>query len=322
MGVDFGFLRNRISGSLDIFKTRTTGVLFKRTMPITTGITGWGAPLSSWENIADTSNKGIELDIHSHNIASKDFNWRTDFTFTWNNEQIESLPTGDLIKEGLFEGYPIRVIYDYKYEGIWSSDTPQEILGSYGVKPGWVKIATVEKDGDNGVHKYSEDDKQILGHINPDYIIGLNNDLRYRNFDMSLFLMARIGQTIQSDLLGWYSAKADPMINQPRGVDYWTENNQDAYYPVPGSGDEQNVMSAFTIRDGSFLKIKNITLGYSVPVKIMQKTFIENCRFYVTAYNPYVLPFDKPLRGTDPETNGSDAFPLYKQYVFGINVNF
>jgi TonB-linked SusC/RagA family outer membrane protein len=322
LGVDFGFIKNRISGSLDLFKTHTTGLLFKRTMPITAGITGWGAPLSSWENIAETSNKGIELALHAHNIASREFNWKTDFTFTWNEEQIASLPTGDLIKESLFEGYPIRSIYDYRYEGIWSSDTPQETLDTYGVKPGWVKITTVKKEDDGGVHKYSQDDKQILGHLNPDYVLGLNNSLQYRNLDLSIFAMARMGQTIQSDLLGWYTAKANTMTNQPRGVDYWTENNQQAYYPVPGSGDEQDVMTALTIRDGSFLKIKNITLGYTMPAKIMQKTFIENCRFYVTAYNPYVLAFDKQLSGTDPESNGSDAFPLYKQYVFGININF
>ncbi|RNC66738.1 SusC/RagA family [Proteiniphilum saccharofermentans] len=321
LGFDFGF-SNRVNGTLDLFQTKTTGLLFRRTMPITDGITGWGAPLSSWENIAETSNRGFELAINSHNIETRDFRWNTDLTFTWSEEKIESLPSGDLIAESLFEGYPIRSLYNYKYLGIWGSDTPAETLEIYGVKPGWIRIETVENDGDGGEHKYSENDRQILGHLNPDYIVGLNNSFQYKDFDFTVFAMARYGQTIESDLIGWYTAKANTSTNQPRGIDYWTESNQSAYFPVPGSGDEQTVMSALRFRDGSFIKIKNITLGYSLPKSVIQKTFFENCRFYVTAYNPFVYVKDKQLRGTDPETNGSDSFPLYKQYVFGININF
>ena len=222
----------------------------------------------------------------------------------------------------MFEGYPIRSLYDYKYLGIWDSFTDPEILGIYGVKPGWIKIETVEKDDDKGEHKYSQSDRQILGHNNPDFIFGLNNDFVYKNFDFSLFIMGRYGQTIESDLIGWYTASANPSTNQPRGVNYWTENNQNAYYPVPGSGDEQIVMSALRFRDGSFIKVKNITLGYTLPSPISHKVLMEKCRFYVTAYNPFLYVKDKQLRGTDPETNGSDSFPLYKQFVFGLNITF
>lgn len=189
------------------------------------------------------------------------------------------MPSGDLITESLFEGYPIRSLYDYKYLGIWDSFTDPEILGIYGVKPGWIKIETVEKDDDKGEHKYSQSDRQILGHNNPDFIFGLNNDFVYKNFDFSLFIMGRYGQTIESDLIGWYTASANPSTNQPRGVNYWTENNQNAYYPVPGSGDEQIVMSALRFRDGSFIKVKNITLGYTLPSPISHKVLMEKCRF-------------------------------------------
>ena len=321
-GIDFGFIDNRLNGTLDLFRTTTTDLLFKRTMPITSGITGWGAPLSSWQNIAETSNKGLELMINSRNIKNKNFIWNTDLSLTWSKEKIESLPSGDLITESLFEGYPIRSLYDYKYLGIWDSFTDPEILGIYGVKPGWIKIETVEKDDDKGEHKYSQSDRQILGHNNPDFIFGLNNDFVYKNFDFSLFIMGRYGQTIESDLIGWYTASANPSTNQPRGVNYWTENNQNAYYPVPGSGDEQIVMSALRFRDGSFIKVKNITLGYTLPSPISHKVLMEKCRFYVTAYNPFLYVKDKQLRGTDPETNGSDSFPLYKQFVFGLNITF
>jgi hypothetical protein len=219
-------------------------------------------------------------------------------------------------------------MYSYKYLGIWGTDTSAETLAAYGVKPGWVKLETVPQkntDGssDNGVHKYSDKDRQILGHNNPDFIIGFNNVFAYKNFDFNLFMMARYGQTIQSGLLGWYNAKTGDSNNQIAGVDYWTESNQDAYYPVPGSGNEQaTFMPALVFRDGSFIKLKNVTLGYQIPQTISRKAKMEKLRIYATAYNPFVYAKDKQLRGTDPETNGSDSFPLYKQFVFGVNITF
>lgn len=326
-GLDFGVLNNRIDGSVEYFSTCTEGLLFKRKMPITSGITGWGSPLDSWENIAETSNSGLELTINSHNIKTKDFTWDTTLSLTWSKEKIESLPSGDLITESLFEGQPIHSLYDYKYAGIWGSDVSQDILDKYGVKPGWIKIETLnlvgdDGKGDNGEHKYSEKDRQILGHTNPDVIVGLNNSFTYKNFDFSIFAMARYGQTIKSSLIGWYTAKSGISTNQPAGIDYWTENNQGAYYPIAGSGDEQSVMSSLTYRDGSFIKVKNITLGYTLPQSISQKALMSRCRIYATAYNPFLYVKDKQLKGTDPETNGSDSFPLYRQFVFGVNITF
>lgn len=327
LGLDFGIIGNRLSFTIDWFDTKTKDLLFKRTMPITSGVTGWGAPLPSWENIAETSNKGVELTINSYNVKTKDFEWSSSLSVTYGKEKIESLPGGDLISESLFVGQPVHALYDYKYEGVWGTDASDETLGAYGVKPGWVKVETVPEvaeDGsdDGGVHKYSEKDKQVLGHTNPNYIVGFNNSLKFKDFDLSVFAMARYGQTIESDLLGWYTAKNGDSNNQISGADYWTESNQGAYYPVPGSGNEQSVMNSLKYRDGSFIKIKNITLGYTLPNRLSKKALMQKCRFYATAYNPFLYVKDKQLKGTDPETNGSDSFPLYKQYVFGINMTF
>ena len=323
VGLDFGILNNRIDGSFEWFTTTTKGLLFKRALPVTSGNTGWGRALDVWENLAETSNTGIEITINSHNFKRKNFSWDTTLSLTWSKEQINSLPSGNLISEKLFEGYPIQSLYDYKYLGIWGINTPEETLNAYGVKPGWIQVATNEKDGDNGVHKYGEDDRQILGHKNPDVIVGLNNTITYKWFDLSIFAMARYGQTIDSSILGRYTAKSGySRNNQPAGADYWTENNQDAFYPVPGSGDEQKVMSALRYHDGSFIKVKNITLGYTLPKSISRKALMEKCRFYATAYNPFLYVKSKELRGTDPENGGSDNFPLYKQFVFGVNISF
>lgn len=323
VGLDYGILNNRVDGSIEWFKTTTKGLLFKRTLPITSGLTGWGSPLSIWQNIAETSNQGVEVTINSHNIKTKDFSWNTTLSVTWSKEKIEKLPDGDLISENLFVGHSIKSIYGYKYTGIWGTNTPQDILEAYGVKPGFIQIETLEKDGDGGVHKYSTNDRQVLGHTNPDWIVGLNNTFTYKNFDLSVFAMACYGQTINSDLLGYYTAEQSVTTNQLAGADYWTENNQGAYYPAPGTGSEQStVISALRVRDGSFIKVKNITLGYTFPVNISRKALMEKCRIYATAYNPFIYVKDKQLKGTDPETNGSDAFPTFRQFVFGVNLTF
>ena len=245
-------------------------------------------------------------------------------TFTWNKEQIDHLPEGDIIAQSLFEGEPIGTIYGYKYAGIWGTDTDQATLDAYGVKPGFVKIETVEKGDDGGVHKYGQDDRMILGHTSPDFIIGLNNTFLWKGFDLTVYAMARVGQTISSDLMGWYTAKSGVTTNQLSGVDYWTESNQGAYYPRPGTGGEQSVLGSLSIVDGSFFKIKNITLGYTLPKSLTRKALMEKVRVYATAYNPLIVAFDKQLRetGADPETNGSDVFPTYRQFVFGLNITF
>lgn len=319
-GLDFAILNSRIDGTLDFFTTRTKGLLYKRTMPIVSGVTGWGAPLSSWQNLAQTSNKGFEMTINSRNFQTKDFTWTTSLTAAWQKERIDKLPDGDLIADKLFEGKAIHSIYDYKYAGIWGTDASAEDLAAYGVEPGWVKVETVEQNEDGGKHKYSEKDKQVLGHENPNWVLGLNNTFTYKGFDLTVYMMARLGQTIQSKLLGYYTAKSDIKQNQIAGIDYWTKDNQGAYYPAPGSGDKQTVgNTSFTVQDGSFLKIKNITLGYTLPKSITKRALIERLRIYATAYNPWIM-CKKRLKGTDPETMGSDAFPTYKQFVFGVNI--
>ena len=322
-GLDFAVLGGRLDGSLEYFTTKTKGLLFKRMVPVTGGFTGWGSPLSMWQNLAKTSNHGFEATINSHNFRTKDFSWNTSLSMTWSKEKIDQLPDGDILAEGLFEGQPIKSFYDYKYEGLWKTTDNAELMAQYGVKPGYIKVATNDKDGDNGIHKYGKDDRQILGHLNPNWILGLNNSFTFKGFDLSVFIMARLGQTIKSDLVGRFTAKNSLTENQISGADYWTENNQNAFYPRPGSGDEQStVYSALYYRDGSFVKLKNVTLGYTLPKEISRKVLMEKLRFYFTAYNPLIIVKDKQLKDTDPETNGSDAFPTYRQFVFGVNVTF
>ncbi|MFR8552383.1 MAG: SusC/RagA family TonB-linked outer membrane protein [Bacteroides cellulosilyticus] len=227
-GVDLGLFNNRINLSVDFYDSKTKDLLFSRTLPITSAITAWGSPMTTWQNIGETSNKGYEIQLSTVNIRNKNFEWSSSISYTHNDEKIVSLPDGDLIAKKLFEGHPIKTFYDYKYVGIWGTAEEEE-AAKYGCQPGYVKIETVEQFttdengnlvGDGGVHTYSNTrDLQILGSNVPDGILGVNNTFKYRNFDLSAFVMLRYGQMIDSKTIGWYSTKNN---NQPKGTDYWT----------------------------------------------------------------------------------------------------
>ena len=269
-GVDLGFFDNRISLSFDYYDSSTKDLLFSRTLPITSAITAWGSPMNTWQNIGETSNKGYEIQLSTVNIESRNFKWTSSISYTHNDEKIVDLPDGDLIAKKLFEGHPIKTFYDFKYAGIWSTDEEEE-AAKYGCQPGYVKLHTVEQFtedengnmvGDGGVHIYSNTrDLQILGSNVPDGILGINNTFKYRDFDLSVFAMIRYGQMIDSKAIGWYSANNN---NQPKGTKYWTPENQDAYFPRPGIASTTGIASLRYL-DGSYAKIKNITLGLPFP---------------------------------------------------------
>jgi TonB-linked SusC/RagA family outer membrane protein len=326
-GFDLGLFKGRVNIDMDFYKSRTKDLLFSRTLPVTSAITAWGSPMTTWQNIGETSNKGYEIQLSTVNVRTKGFEWTSSISFTHNDEKIVSLPDGDLIAKCLFEGYPIKTFYNYKYAGIWSTDEAEE-AAKYGCQPGYVKIATVEQFttdengntvGDGGVHTYSNTrDLQILGSNVPDGIFGFNNRFTYKGFDLSVFAIIRYGQMIESKAIGWYTAGGN---NQPAGVDYWTPENQGAYFPRPGIASTTGIESLRYV-DGSYAKIKNITLGYTCPKKVCKALGLQKCRVYATAYNVFVLPFNSALKNTDPENNGSDSFPLYKTFLFGLNLSF
>jgi len=152
----------------------------------------------------------------------------------------------------------------------------------------------------------------------------LQNNFTYRNFDLSIFFQIRYGLMQNNALI----TRFNPILNtnsSPSGANYWTPENTDGYYPRPGihsSTTQYLGWSSLGIVDGSYLKIRNLTLGYTLPEKVLQAMKIQKIRFYATAYNPMVFAFSKMLEGQDPERNGSDNFPFSREFVFGLNVTF
>jgi len=169
---------------------------------------------------------------------------------------------------------------------------------------------------DENIYSIGAKDKQILGHKQPDFTIGWTNNFTYRWFDLSIMTVMRWGQMVNGDMLGYVSAK-----NQPVDYDYWTPNNPTNAFPLAKLGVSNEAKTALTFVDGSFIKIKNITVGYSLPVKLLRKAHMSQLRIYGTVQNPFIFCKDDMLKGLDSE-NTSSEFPLYKTFVFGINASF
>ncbi len=213
----------------------------------------------------------------------------------------------------------MHTYYGHKYAGIWGTAEADE-AAKYSQKPGQVHIA--EKG--EADYKLNIDDYYVLGNADPKWQGSLLNNFTYKNFDLSILVIARWKWTINYGLTGWY--RTDGLSPSPVICDYWTPENQSARYPRPDasiSNGQDPYQQWANYFDGSYLKVKNITLGYTVPKKLLKKANIERLRFYFTASNPFIYTKCDYLKDYDPEKGGNDDdAPLSKQFVFGVNVSF
>lgn len=331
IGLDFGLLNDRIDVAVDWYNTDTKGGLFNRPLPSSLGGFTSKNPYLMTSNIARIRNRGLELTINSRNIDTDNFQWSSDLTFAFNKEQVRDIDLGpgvtdkDLIALNLFLGHPVNTIYGYKKLGIWQLDEADE-AALHGRVPGQVRIETVEQFDENGVgdggeHAYSANDQQVLGSETPDWTLGFNNRFYYKNFDLNVFMTMRWGHLVNADLLGYFKY-AQPNI--PANYNYWTPENPTNDFPRPNRLGSSNdvALGSLPIVDGSYLKVRNISLGYTIPSNLGKRLGINNLRIYGTISNPFIYAKSNLLKDMDPETNGTDEFPLYKQIVGGINFSF
>jgi len=305
IGVDFGILNNRISGSIEYYSTHTVGILLQKSLP---GSQGANSVLT---NAGETKSSGMEFTVSSQNLRSKKqggFSWRTDFNAYFNREKIVALQQG--LQEdkgnGWFVGNPVTVIYDVKKVGIWqTSEAAQAAL--YGQAPGDIKLQDVDNNNSIGAS-----DRQIIGNFQPKLVAGLTNHFEYKNFDLNIVMFGRFGQTVVATYLSadgggnGYPFFMNSRVNQLK-VDYWTPTNPTNAFPQPdASRDGQLYTSTLTYRDGSFIKIRTIDLGYNISSKLLDKAKIQSLRVYVSAQNPFILwaPLRRDGLGIDPEGNG------------------
>lgn len=319
IGVDFGFFNGRLSGTLDVYKTETTDLLLERQLPPSSGYA------NILQNIGATETRGIELTLSANIIDSPGgFRWDADFNIAKYNEEIVDLALRDAdgnktddLGNRWFIGYPIRVFYDYNKVGIWQAnefDQAQSLMQAF---PGEIKLQDVNGDGTIS----PLEDRIILGDDIPDAFGGLTNSFSYKGFDLSIFLYYRLGFMIDSRFHESQATMQGRYNNVD--VDYWTIDNPSNAYPRPNKNQEfPQYRETLRYREGGFVKLRNITLGYNFPSNITQKLGMSSLRVYFTAQNPKVWSSYKVF---DPE-NASDVssgdLPSNKVFIGGLNVTF
>lgn len=308
LGIDFGLFNNRIYATMDVYKTWTSDLLLPMILP---GHTGFTEVIS---NVGKTETKGVDLSINTVNFDTKDFKWTTDLTFSANKEKITALNTEqDDVGSGWFIGSPTKVFYDYEKIGIWQISEAAEAL-KYGQEPGDIKVRDQDRNGTIDANK----DRKVLGQQTPKWTAGLNNRFEYKGLELSFFLYARIGHLIQNQAAanfnpsGWANSIA---------CNYWTPENATNDYPRPNFNKNESMLYKSTLAycKGDFLKIKDITLGYSFPKQLVGKWSLSKLRLYTTLKNFFTF---SAMDDYDPERGGSNSYPMTKQVVFGVNVSF
>lgn len=296
LGLDFGFLKNRITGSLEVYNRKTVDLILNQKIP---NVTGFSQVIA---NIGEIENKGIELTLNTVNIAKNDFTWSTNFTFTKNkNKLLQLYGDGQTVDKGnkLFVGYPIRANFDYQFDGIWQT-VDKDLAAKYNQVPGSVRV--VDQNNDGVISSTDNiDDRVVLGTQLPNYLLGITNRVKYKSFDLSFFVYYRNGvQYNNSALSGTFGEINSVRYNKLASLDYWrSDNPSNTYFGVAAANPYR---SAINYQDASFLRISDITVGYTLPAVLMNKWKLSNARVYVQAINPFV--FTK-FTGFDPEFNSA-----------------
>ena len=317
LGVDFSIWRGRISGSAEYYQTNTTDLLLSDQLPASTGFS------AVTRNVGETMNRGIELSLTTNNIdAANGFKWSTDLVFYKNQEEILSLYNGakDDVGNRWFIGRPLNTYFDFKYEGIWQTAEADKAR-AMGFSVGQIKVQDANNDG-----RITAADRVILGTDVPTWTGGITNRFSYKGFDLSFFLFTRQGQMIVSRF-HQNSNYLQGRYNQIK-VDYWTPNNPGAKYPRPNFNQEFPAYNtAIMYYDGSFIKVRNINVGYSFPAKTAQKLGLSSMRLFASIQQPFIFSnYRSKENGVDPETsNGNvdnNVTPATSVSTFGLNIKF
>lgn len=315
LGIDFGFFKNRISGTLELYNRKTDDLILNQRIPTVSGFTQVIA------NVGAIENKGIELTLNTANIVTTDFSWNTTFAFTQNkNKLLELYGDGQLVDKGnnLFVGFPIRANFDYQFDGIWQTSEKDQ-AAVYKQVPGSVKV--VDQNGDGIISSTNNiDDRVYLGTQLPNWILGVTNRFKYKNLDFSFFTYYRNGTQYRNNTLaGTFGEIGSTRYNKLAGLDYWrSDNPSNTFFGVVAANPYRN---AIFYQDASFLRISDITLGYNFSPKVLSALKMSSARIYGQVSNPFVF---SDFTGFDPEFNSAifqDDVPSMI-YTFGVSISF
>ena len=339
-GIDLKMFKERLSLGVDVYYKQTYDMLLQADVPSQSG------SYRQWQNLGQVDNKGIEITLGGTIIQTKDFTWNANINFNLNRNKIVSLGSvsyvpvtvagGHIYEVGrAIVGQPIGTGWGYIFDGIYQitdfTDNTYSTLKSgvpsfagQAVKPGDLKF----KDLDDDYIITPEGDKTVISNSQPKHTGGFSNTFSYRGFDATLFLQWSYGNQILN--VGRYRYEGYiPYFNVTK--DYWenrwtTDNPSNIYPRIQGAGTTQ--CSSYYVEDGSYIRLKNVVIGYSIPKKITNKLLISNLRFYLSADN--MLTFTK-YSGYDPEVSywnplltGLDytSYPRSRTFTFGLNLKF
>ncbi|SKA04643.1 TonB-linked outer membrane protein, SusC/RagA family [Chitinophaga eiseniae] len=326
--VDFGLFNNRITGSAEVYSAQTSNLLLPLHLPGTSGIPG-----DVLVNVGKTQNKGVDIHLSTVNIQGKgngDFTWTSDLNFFINRGKITELYNGiqQDISNGWFVGQPIGAFYDYQRVGIWQNNKSDSLLAQrYGQKitGNSSVIGTIRVKDVNNDSTFSDADKTIVGSPQAKWEGGMTNRFSYKGFDLTVVMYARIGSTLNSKLYGGGFANTFQGNYNNLNVPYWTPYNGENHFPKPNQSRTQTQYNAtLGYFNGSYLKIRTLSLGYNVPGSFVQKLKARSLRVYVTAQDPFIFFSDyrNKYHGVDPESAGNinADTPATWSMLFGVNL--
>jgi hypothetical protein len=311
LGLDFSLFNRRVTGSFDVYTSNTTDLLMQRSIPSVTGFT------TTFANIGKTANNGFDINLTTINIKQRDLMWTTTVNAGWQKEHIVALANGsqDDISNNWFIGQPIGVIYGYKALGLWQAGdaTAMKAFNANGNSffPGNVRVADV--NGDNKIDP--NNDRQIIGSTRPRWVVGMTNTITYKEWDFSIFFYGRLNYMFN----GGGEGEAGRSVT--RQINYYTENNPNAEFQKPifnaGNAAGDPYFPALGYYQASFVKIRNISLGYTFNNKSLGKSGISNLKAYLQMSNPGML-FSK-IKYLDMDVAGST---WNRGVTVGINASF
>ncbi len=329
IGLDFGIIKGRLSGSLEYYIKTTRDQLFNKPLPTTSGFQ------SILVNFGEVRNQGFDLMLESRNLVN-DFKWNTNLTLSTLKNTVVDLP--DFISQILTggvgftnnyslvqEGSPMRSYYGYAINGILQSTEEVTASAQPNAKPGHPRF--VDQNGDG---KISPEDRVILGSPFPKLIVGLNNSFSYKGFDLNVLFTGVQGvSSLDNNIVeSLYPINFERNRIAEHYIDRWTPNNPGAKYPSgvnPSTYGGALAVNSLTISDASFIRLKTASLSYAIPLAGKK---VRTASVYVAADN--LLTITKFL-GYDPDANASgngverasyNSYPLNRTIRFGVNVGF
>jgi len=337
IGLDLALFKNRITFTADYYSKQTKDLLLNVSVPRTTGFA------SNLINAGGVDNKGFELALSTENITGKMFQWTTNLNFSRNVNKVTDLAgekerfvgdsSGSLFPSGtggtniLRVGESIGSFFGYRFAGIWQTQAEIDASGIKGVLPGDPRYADLNND-----KIIDAKDREIIGHAQPDFIYGVTNNFTYGRLNLNIFFQGVQGDDVLN--LNRYELESgDYTTNKLASVnDRWTGPNTSNTIPKANSTLRRRTgITSDVVENGSFLRLKTISLGYNIPIgKALGKT-IKSASIYVTGTN--LLTFTK-YSGYDPEvnsfplTNGLslntdyNAYPTAKTYTAGVRLGF